>query len=124
MDNLDPVTKLIMDANGDRSSLTPEQRAEREQIDRIEAAKAKVRPAPALIEELRSEHTDARWFAFLLDHYLFTAYSIGRVDGSAAVADALQDEVAAKLAKYTDNGDGVPLAVIGPGGDFNREVRP
>jgi hypothetical protein len=24
---------------------------------------------------------------------------------------------------YTDTGDGVPLAVIGPGGDFNREVR-
>jgi hypothetical protein len=136
--NLDPITKLIMDANGDRSGLTPEQRAEREIQEvraEIAAAKDKIRPTIGELYDLIAaghaaygipqdeEHDAKTWFVSLLDHALFAAYCKGRIVGGQNVADALQSEVRTKLAKYTDVGDGVPLPLVrtGPGGDFTTE---
>jgi hypothetical protein len=139
MDNLDPVTQKIMaDAMGDRSGLTPEQRVERKIQDalaEIAAAKDKIRPTISELYDLIAagkaaygvpqddEHSAKTWFVSLLDHALFAAYCKGRTVGAENVADTLQSEVRAKLAKYADLGDGVPLPLVrtGPGGDFTQE---
>lgn len=116
--NLDPITNKIMaDAIGDRSSLTPRQIAER-----IELAKLQDPTYLRLRLSALGEGGYVLWKP--------TA-AVLRVAAEAlerGTFDVFTDDPNIKIRRtsvdYTDTGDGVPLAVIGPGGDFTREVRP
>jgi hypothetical protein len=95
--------------------LTPRQRAERAELAKL------------------NDETYLRLRLSALDHGAYVLWkptaAVLRVASEAlerGTHDVFTDDPNLKIRRaeqFTDTGDGVPLAVIGPGGDFNREVR-
>jgi hypothetical protein len=96
--------------------LTPKQRAERAEHAAL------------------NDETYLRLRLSALDHGAYVLWkptaAVLRVASEAlerGTHDVFTDDPHIKIRRaeqFTDVGDGVPLAVIGPGGDYNREVRP
>jgi hypothetical protein len=115
---------FIKDALGDRSHLTPEQRAEREANDARDAGERRVGFEKCTLTILNFVELIATGRA---DESEITDYL--RMIWNSGVNTGREMELIhhrwslRKLGGFCDTGDGVPLAVIGQG-DFERRINP
>jgi hypothetical protein len=120
-----PQDNLIADVmtrklRGD--DLTPEQRAERERHETIAEVmrRSKLTDFERQLILSAAMHSDGSVLLDALDGLLAQRFYLGR-EFQSERDSKLIGEV---MARYVDTGDGVPLAVIGPGGDFEKRVMP
>jgi hypothetical protein len=122
--NLDPITNKIMaDAMGDRSGLTPEQRAERERQDTIAEVmrRSKLTDFERQLILSAAMHSDGSVLLDALDGLLAQRFYLGR-EFQSERDSKLIGEV---MARYVDVGDGVPLPhpLVSLGqGEYRKEI--